>query len=236
MFSPRMHPLRVLTAWVLLTLLASLTACSLLTPPPTAFKPAPSADWEATPTPSIIRNLPDRPKDYFTGPALTYAKRGSDLLAAGEYQAAADNYKEALRHHGKPSYVLEAGLGSAYSLLQMYSLAIDHQSNAIAIRDDALGRVNRGFSYVDNGQCDLAILDAQLALSMEPYGTRGLHTDVKANSVLAFCHEYNGNNPAALEHLDATIRLAIEHGYGAEALSEFQLWHDDLSRAAANRP
>ena len=228
--------MRLSLVFILGVLVLLVTGCSLLTPPPTAFKPAPSADWEATPTPSIIRDLPDRPKDYLTRPALTYAERGRDLLGAGEYQAAADNYKEALQHHGKPSYILEAGLGSAYFLLQMYSLAIDHQSNAIAIRDDALGRVNRGFSYVDNGQCDLATLDAQLALSMDPYGAPGLHTDVQANSLLAFCHEYNGNNPAALEHLDATIRLAIEHGYGSEALSELLLWHDDLSQAATNRP
>ena len=232
--------LRMLVPLVILLLLP--TACSLLTPPPTAFKPAPTAlepsselveDWGTAPA---LIDAPDRPKDYFVGQAWTYAERGKDLLNDGEYQAAADSYKEALRHHGKPSYVVESDLGIAYFFLQMYGTAIEHQSNGIAIRDDAVIRVHRSMSYMKNGQCDLAILDAQLALSMEPYVTRGFHTDAKANNAMAFCHEYNGNNPAALEHLDATIRLAIEHGYGSEALSELLLWHDDLSRAAANRP
>ena len=197
-------------------------------PPPTQFK--------AAPTLPTIREFADRPQEFFAGAILTHAKRGRELLDAGNYQAAVDSYKEATRLHGEPSYVLETALGSAYSALGMYSLAIEHQSSAIAIRDDAVSRTNRGFSYVDAGLCGLAVSDAQEALLMESYSASGFHTDVRAYSVLAVCAEYSGDHPAALEHLEVVIKLAIQHHYGAAALSEFQLWREDLQRTTAGRP
>ena len=147
---------------------------------------------------------------------LAAAEEGINLVRAGEFEAGIERLKEAQQLHGEPSAVLENWIGLAYDGLGLYALSIVHYSNALAVRDSALDRVNRATAYWKSGQCELAIEDAQTALTMEPQGAPGHHTDVGANVVLTSCHYENGDFNAALQHLDAAIALAKEHSYSAE--------------------
>ena len=145
--------------------------------------------------------------------------------------AAIESYNEAQRHHGKPSRVLENRIGLAYHNLEMYSLAIAHYSKAIAIKDSALDRINRAYSYASNNQCDPAITDAKSALSMEGEGRAGFHTDAEANSLLASCYAYQSNWSAALQHAEAAIATAREHQYPAADIAFMVELRDGVRQA-----
>ena len=147
------------------------------------------------------------------GQALAAAERGQAQFAAGNYPAAVASLQSALQHHGKPSGVLENWLGLSYQEQGEHYTAIQHFTNALFISDGALDRINRGNSYLEANQCDLAIIDAIAALSMEPAEAPGFHTDVEANSMLSSCYAVNGEWTAALQHIDAAIAIAQEAGY-----------------------
>ena len=101
---------------------------------------------------------------------------------------------KARSHHGKPSVVLEEWIALAYYVLEQYDIAIAHHSKAIAINDNATSRVNRAFSYRDNAQCELAVVDAKAALVQEPATGAGYSTDVDANFLLAWCYYEQGKH------------------------------------------
>ena len=208
------------------------TLTPTITPRPIADPTMPSPTVTAQPT--LIPSTPDfvelGPEEYFRGRALRAARKGTELFEAGEYQAAIDSYKEAQHNHGKPSAILENRLGLAYENLEMYSLAIEHYSNAIAIEDSALDRLNRAINYFKDDQCNMAIPDAQVALSLEPQFVSGLHTDVESNYLLAACYEYD-DDLAALQHLDAAIDIAEEHEYETVIIAEWITWRDELREA-----
>ena len=151
-----------------------------------------------------------------------------EQFEAGEFQSAVASLKEAQRYHDKPSPVLENRIGMVYDYWGIYDLAIEHYSSAIAIKDDALDRVNRSQSYLAQSQCDMAIADAKAALTMEPETTPGFHTDVEANVVLATCHQTYGDYMAALQHLDAGIAIGEEHHYEEAHLMNMRAWRDEL--------
>ena len=156
--------------------------------------------------------LESGPAEPFKEQASAALQRGKKLFKEGEYEASAIAFKEAQEHHGKPSAVLESLIGSSYSALQLHDLAIQHRSNSIAIKDRAGQRTNRALSYLANGQCEPAVADAQIALSMEPEREENFHTDVEANYILAACyHQAEGDHHLALQHIEASLAIAKEH-------------------------
>ena len=213
------------------------------TPYPT-FTPAPTATPQPIYTPSPATPTPPSTPDYFElesgewfrGKAWDAFERGAAQFDAGEFQAAISSYKEAQRHHNKPSAVLENRIAFAYEFLEQFSLAIEHYSNAIGIKDTALYRVNRSWLYLNNSQCALAILDAKAALTMEPETALGVHTDVSANMVLADCYDYVANYMTALQHLEAAIAIAEEHQYDEVVMANMRLWRDELKQAMVPTP
>lgn len=176
----------------------------------------------------------DGSAEWLFGAAATAYDKGQEQFANGEYEAAIASFKEAQRHRGKPSEVLESWIGLAYDALEQYDIAIVHHSNAIAINDDAINRTNRAGSYIDNAQCGLAIRDAQAALAKEPATGEGFSTDAEANTILAFCYYEQSKYLQALQHADAGIKIANDHQY---AVSEIVLMIElrDAIRYELNR-
>ena len=151
--------------------------------------------------------------EWLFGAALTAYEKGQEQFANGEYEAAIASFKAAQRHRDKPSEVLENYIGLAYDALGQYDMAIVHHSNAIDINDDAVNRVNRAVSYLDDLQYEPAISDAQAALQKAPETGEGYNTDAEANFVLAWCYYEQGKYLRALQHADAAIAITNDHQY-----------------------
>ena len=164
----------------------------------------------------------------------TYAalEEGIALFTSGEYAAAISRFKEAKALHGKPSSLIESWAGHAYSALGEDSVAIEHFSNAINIKGDALTYTNRAITYLENNQCALAIPDAKAVLALEPMSIPGLHTDVEANTVLASCYAYDGHTSAALQHIDAAIVIVEEEGYPEEEIDYLRQFRAEILAAS----
>ncbi len=228
-----MLPKPVLGLLAILSLIVAV-ACSGPATPPTlrpTYTPYPTFTPMPPSTPEYPEYVEFANEEYFRGEASDAYERGTEQFEVGEFQAAITSFKEAQRHYGKPSATLENKIALAYYFLQRYSLAIEHFSNSIAIEDNPLDRTNRGWAYVSNFQCDMAIPDAKAALTMEPTTSPGFHTDVEANVTLATCYEYASNYMAALQHIDAAIAIGEEHQYGEAAIIRWTAWRDRIKRA-----
>ena len=172
------------------------------------------------------------PEERFQRPASAALTRGKKLFKEGKYEAAVIAFKEAQQHHGKPSAILESLIGTSYSALELHDLAIQHRSNSIAIKDGAEQRTNRAISYLAIGECQPAVADAQIALTMEPESAQGIHTDVEANYILATCyHQAEGNHQLALQHMEASIAIATEHQYPQAKLTYLTESRDAIQTA-----
>ena len=168
----------------------------------------------ATPDPDHIKEL-GRPY-WFVDQAAEEFDRGTELFYQGDYDGAIQAYKSAQIHHGKPSTVLENKIGIAFLGLGNHQQAIDHFTKAIEIEDGPVGRLNRASSYIETGQCPLAIHDAQQALDMKPESTDGYHTDAEAHIVLRTCHMAIGDYTKAVENARAAVSLMATNKYSAE--------------------
>ena len=62
-------------------------------------------------------------------------------------------------------------------------------------------------------QCDPAIADAKVALSMEPLTGSNFHTHVAADYILSWCYFVQGNASLALQHIDAALATAGIHKF-----------------------
>ena len=213
---------RILLVLGLILVLAAV-ACS---PPPT---PTPLPTPTHTPPPPTATPLPaDTPapvievgdKEWLRGEAWTAYQEGQRLASAGDHEAAIESFRQALRHHGKPSGVLENRIALAYGDMGMYDRAAEHYTNAIAIGDSPADWISRAVAYTHTGQCDLAVDDAKIVLDMEPESGPGFHTKVEANVVLYSCYFYGNDMDAALRHVDAALALAEEHSYPANEVAE----------------
>lgn len=116
--------------------------------------------------------------------------------------------------------MLEGRIGLAYDSLGEFELAIVHFSNAIEVRDSSVARVNRAFSYADIGDCDKAIIDAFVALAVEPQLGVGYNTHVEANYIISDCYFWDEKYLFSAQHLEDAIAIAKEHGY-SDAEIEF---------------
>ena len=182
-----------LTSWLVMA--CSLPSEATHTPRPT-YTPYPTftmqphvADSVRTDTSVSSENTGDffemeGRKEWFYGEVLTFVERGTDAFRQGRYRAAIDNLTQAQRHRDKPSSVVETWIGLSYQALGEFEAAIQHHSAAIDILDGAIERTNRGLAYVFNGECAPAIQDAKAALTMEPHGASGIHSDAEANYIL----------------------------------------------------
>ena len=157
--------------------------------------------------------------EYFSELAFAKIEEGDELRNNGDYEEAIKSYKQALIYHGEPSAVLENRMGLAYRALEQYGLAILHFSNAIRISDSSVDRVNRSRAYVADNQCDEAIADAKAALTLEPKFAVGIHTDVVANRILSDCYFWDEEYLLSLQHIEAALNIAREHGYSAEDIA-----------------
>ena len=192
-----------------------------------AFNPdSPSVTGTAAPNGTL--ELTEIEGERFFGEAQVAAERGDQEFAAGQYRASITSFTKALRLHGEPSATLENRIAAAYDVLERYDVAIRHYSKALAIEDTALDRVNRGAAYMNNAQCVPAVFDANAALAMDPTRSPGFHSDAEAYLVLAVCNQSEGNSVAALQDLDAAIKVAEEHGYAATHLNGMTAWRDEL--------
>ena len=173
--------------------------------------------------------------DHFIGPALAAFDKAEKLFNNGQYEDAITTFKEALSHHDKPSSVVESWIGNSYDATGQFDLAIQHHSNSIAIDDATLDRINRAYSYFNNGECEPATTDAKVALTMEPEVDQGFHTDVEATAILALCYQEQGDFQLALQHAEAGLAIANENQYSDDeirALAELR----DIIRLEANIP
>ena len=157
--------------------------------------------------------------EKFFGQALAEANRGDELFYQGDYNGAIQAYQSAQIHRSKPSSVLENGIGIAFQSLGNHQQAIVHLTKAIEIDDNPADRINRAISYIETGQCPLAIHDAQQVLDMEPESTDGWHTDAEAHGVFSTCHLTSGDNAQAIKHAEAELQLMETNNYSAEALA-----------------
>ena len=69
------------------------------------------------------------------------------------------------------------------------------------------------------GQCDKAVEDAKAALTLEPKFTVGYHTDVEANYVISDCYFWDEEYLLSLQHLEAALEIAKNHGYSTEDIA-----------------
>ena len=150
---------------------------------------------------------------------LSTYKEGERLFQNGNFREAIQKYKDAIRHHGSPSFVLEGRIGSAYHILGQYGLTVLHFSNAIRIKDTVIQRLNRAMTYADIEECGNAITGAKVVLAFEARYEKGYHTDVEANYVLADCYFRDEEYRLSLQHLEAAIAIAKEHRYSREEIA-----------------
>ena len=180
----------------------------------------------ATPDPDDYIELGD--SDLFFGQALAESDRGKELFDQADYHGALQAFQSAKIHHGKPSSVLENRIGTTFQSLGDHQQAIDHFTKAIEIEEQPLDRVNRALSYIETGQCPLAIHDAQQALDMEPESADGFHTDAEAHFMLSTCHLTSGDNAQAIEHAEAALTLMAANKYSAEVLATAHVSAGDI--------
>ena len=107
----------------------------------------------------------------------------------------------------------------AYDNLGEYSLATSHYTNAIRIKDTSVGRVNRGSIYHEAGECDKAITDAKIALTLRASFGNGIHTDAEANYILSDCYFWDEEYLLSLQHIEAAIAIAKEHEYSDDDIA-----------------
>ena len=158
--------------------------------------------------------------EFFGGDTAEALKRADAQFRNGEYEAAVGSYREAKRHHSKPSPVIENRIGMTHLRLEQYGLAILHFSNAIGINNNVPDRVNRSRAYKTNGQCAPAVTDAEAILMMEPTVATNYHSHLAANEILSICYFKYGNKAVGLEHLDAAIAIGKSHNFDANELNQ----------------
>lgn len=143
---------------------------------------------------------------------------GMEHLHEGDYAAALESFQRAKEIQGTPSALMETSIGLTYGRMGMYDLSIRHHTWAVALNDISTIRISRASSYYRNGQCAEAMEDARIALNQEPVVKEGHHTAVEAHTFLALCYIDTEQDLPALEHMDALLPLAKEHGYSANAI------------------
>ena len=179
-----------------------------------------------TATPIIIHTFGDL--EWFKGRAAIAFGAGESALETGDYRKAILHFEDALKLHGKPSPKAENKIGLAYMGLEEWNQASRHFSNAIALDDNPLDRINRGRSYFESDQCDLAIADGKTALQMEPGFKPGFHSDAEAHLLLASCYAWTGVWSSERQHLDAAITIAKEHGYRTGRIAAIVAWRNEI--------
>ena len=168
------------------------------------------------------------PEGLIFEPAKTHVKTGIELHNQGDYEAALVSFRTAQEMHGIPSGDIQAWIGHTYRAMGQSQNAINHYTEAIGIRDSALGRTSRGNEHAANGQCTEAAADAEAALGMKAHVEPGFHTDVDAHLILAFCLLNQGDNQNALPHIDKAISAARTNGYPAEDISEMSKLRENV--------
>ena len=158
------------------------------------------------------------PEDIFFEQAMTHFNEGIKLLESGNYEDALISLQHAQETHGEPSGAIQTWIGTAFSTLGQHETAIKHYTNAVEIRDTSYHRVSRSFEYAFSGQCEEAMTDAEIALTMNAYSEPGYHTGVEAHSILAACL-INHDETRALTHREQAISLARAHGYAQEDIA-----------------
>ena len=166
--------------------------------------------------------------DLFFGQALAEFNRGEELFDQADYHGALQAFQSAKIHRSKPSSVLENQIGIAFQSLGDHQQAIDHFTKAIEIEDGPVHRINRALSYIETGQCPLAIHDAQQALETKPESTDGYHTHAEAHFMLSTCHLTRGDNAQAIEDAEAALTLMAANKYPAEELATAHLSAGDM--------
>ena len=156
------------------------------------------------------------PEDLMVGEAYANSIVALELLEAGRYSEGLAILKEVRVEHGRPSSRLELEMGFAYIDLGEHAHATEHFSKAIEIRDDGFTRFARSSGYLAKGDCDGAVRDALISLTMEPYIVPGLHTTAQAHFTVGLCRYELGKYKEALQHLDKGLELALSNGYTAE--------------------
>ena len=193
--------------------------------PTTQQPPMQPAHQRPTPTsPSLPKeqrpnSLEITSDDNFVGNAAREFDRGRELLQQKDYQAALEAFQSAQAHHRKHSSVLEHQIGITYQELGNHQQAVGSFSNAIEMRDNPRDRTKRALSYIETGQCQLALQDANQVLTMELDATAGFHSGAEAHAALSTCHLENGDNVRAIEHAEQALSLMEQSSYPAEQLA-----------------
>ena len=206
----------------------TITSTSLQTTPSPTARPAQNpiptrrAQTPAADNPDSVTDFDYIGEELFTGTALTEASRGEELFLQGEYRAAIQAYQLARDLKNQPSAVLENRIGMALQAMGNHPQAIAHFTTALDIEDSPGDRTNRAVSYLETGQCTLAIQDAQKALDMEHEAGFAFHTDAEAHAILAAC-QISENPHRAIEHAEKALNLAKSTGYPAEELASLHV-------------
>ena len=190
---------------------------------PTAMvTPTLTPEPTATPTQTPQHVTVGEKQEYFEGAAYTAVTLGIEQFQQGDYSGAISSLEDAIGHHKTPSAVIQIYLGLSFNALRQYGLAIEHFTKALAVEDNSLARFNRSKAYMDNGQCDHAVSDATVALSLNPVRQPGFHTSVESNTVLAVCYYAYEDYSLALEHIDAALRLARGSSYSDDQIASVE--------------
>ena len=60
------------------------------------------------------------------------------------------------------------------------------------------------------------------ALALEPEYISEFHTDVEANYIISDCYFWDEKYLLSLQHLEAALAIAKEHGYSAEDITAME--------------
>ena len=159
--------------------------------------------------------------EWFFGLTRQYVAQADALMFQAQYREAIEQFTKAQQAHGNPSAVLQNNIGTAYAFLGEHQQAIAHLTNAISIEDNPRYRKARASSYAANNQCDLAINDANAALSMPPMSAPGWHTDAEAHGVLSNCYFAQSDHTNALKHLQDYASIAKDNQYLPDVIASF---------------
>ena len=145
------------------------------------------------------------------------------MIDRGEYAPAIANLKAMVELLDEPSFILHNRLGLAYRWNRDNDNSIRHFSLAIDLNDTSVARTNRATAYVYDNQCPEALVDANLALEMEPLEPPTEYDPhLESLFILSHCYALLGENDLALEHIDKALELATSSGVRKQRIESIQ--------------
>ncbi len=152
-------------------------------------EPTGSGDLNEATSGDVSRRVEDSFSEEFSGQAALEFDRGDSLLGAGDLNGAILAYMAAEELYGQPSAALQNMIGKVYEAYGNHESAVGRFTNAVAIVDHPVLRVNRASSLLELRQCSAAVEDAEWLLETDDSPLPDSSTHFAAHFVMVRCHE-----------------------------------------------